>query len=197
MTRRNRIFLVTTISMALWACDDGPDKESATSVADEVAKISTDAPELSFKLGAASDHTVKPQGPVTIAYKIIGLPTVGQPVAVDLQVKSTLGPQAVTLSYRVNDSTAMQFSDAQALQVSIAPTNDEEPSLHQVRVIPLREGRLFLNVSATIQSESGPISTVTAIPIQVGAAPREVQENGEVLTDENGELIRSLPASEN
>ena len=81
-------------------------------------------------------------------------------------------------------------------RVSIAPTNDEEPSLHQVRVIPLREGRLFLNVSATIQSESGPISTVTAIPIQVGAAPREVQENGEVLTDENGELIRSLPASE-
>jgi len=158
--------------------------------------VANSAPEVSFKPGAASDHTVKPQGPVTIDYKIIGAPIVGQPVAVDLRVKSTLGPQAVTLSYRVNDSTAMQFSDAQAMQVSIAPTNDEDSSLHQVRVIPLREGRLFLNVSATIQTESGTMSTVTAIPIQVGAALREVQENGEVLSDENGELIRSLPAKE-
>ncbi len=187
-----RVIIPALAMFAIAGCGNGNSvDESDTEVA-----VANSAPEVSFKPGAASNHTVKPQGPVTIAYKIIGVPIVGQPVAVDLQVKSTLGPQAVTLSYRVNDSTAMQFSDAQALQVSIAPTNDEEPSLQQVRVIPLREGRLFLNVSATIQTESGTMSTATAIPIQVGAAPREVQENGEVLTDENGELIRSLPATE-
>jgi hypothetical protein len=39
------------------------------------------------------------------------------------------------------------------------------------------------------------MSTVTAIPIQVGEAPREIQENGTATTDENGEAIRSLPAT--
>ena len=159
MTRCNRIIIVNTISLALWACGDGTDKGSAASVAEEVAKISTSTVEVASKPGASNDQTVKPQGPVTITYKIIGVPVVGQPVAVDLQVKSTLGPRPVTLSYRVNDSTAMQFSEAQTLQVSIAPTNDERPSLQQVRVIPMREGRLFLNVSATIQTEGGTIST--------------------------------------
>jgi len=61
----------------------------------------------------------------------------------------------------------------------------------------MREGRLFLNVAAQMQTENGSLQTVTAIPIQVGAAPRELQQNGVVTTDENGELIREMPASEN
>ncbi|MDH3431455.1 MAG: hypothetical protein OEM60_12305 [Gammaproteobacteria bacterium] len=147
--------------------------------------------------GAKDQHTFKPQGPVMIDYKIIGTPVVGQPVAIELQVKSTLGPQPITLSYRVNDSTAMQFTEAQPASVSIAASKDQAPSQQQVRVIPMREGRLFLNVSASIDTESGLLSSVTAIPIQVGAAPRVLQENGELLRDESGELIHSLPAREN
>ena len=187
-----RIIIPVLMMFSAAGCGNGGNVNES----EDEAMVTNDAPEVTFKPGASSDHTVKPQGPVTIAYKIIGTPVVGQPVAVDLKVKSTLGPQAITLSYRVNDSTAMQFSEDQALQVSIAPTNDQAPSLQQVRVIPMREGRLFLNVSATMQTEGGTISTVTAIPIQVGAAPREIQGNGEVMLDENGELIRSLPAKE-
>jgi hypothetical protein len=111
-------------------------------------------------------------------------------------VQSNLGLQPITLSYRVNDTTAMEFAEAQEASVSIAATDDTGPTLQQVQVVPLREGRLFLNVSATIETENGTTSTVTAIPIEVGEAPRQPQENGEVLTDEDGELVRSLPASE-
>jgi len=192
VTTMKRIIIPVLMMLSAAGCGNGSNvNESAGE-----AMVANDAPEVTIKPGASSDHTVKPQGPVTITYKIIGAPVVGQPVAVDLQVKSTLGPQAITLSYRVNDSTAMQFSEEQNLRVSIAPTNNEEPSLQQVRVIPMREGRLFLNVSAVVQTDNGTISTVTAIPIQVGAAPREVQESGELIVDENGELIRSLPAKE-
>jgi len=186
------IFPVLAI-IILAACGNGGNVDESRSD----AAVANDAPEVSFTPGAADGHTVKPQGPVTIAYNIIGTPIVGQPVGIDLQVKSTLGPQAITLSYRVNDSTAMQFAESQSASVSIAASKDDAPSLQQVQVIPLREGRIFLNVSATVESESGTISTVTAIPIQVGAVPREIQENGEMMLDENGELIRSLPASEN
>jgi hypothetical protein len=187
----NSLLLVTTVLTS--AC--GNDSSNQNSIEKEVA-VSTNAPEVSFKPGATDGRTVKPQGPVTIAYKIIGTPIVGQPIAIDLRIESTLGPQAIELSYRVNDSTAMQFTEAQPATVSIAANNDDRPSLQQVRVIPLREGRLFLNVSVSIETESGSISTVTAIPIQVGQAVREIQQNGEVLTDENGELIRALPAGQ-
>ena len=143
-----------------------------------------------------TSHTEKVQGPVQIDYKIIGIPIVGQPVGIDLQVVSRIGPQEMTLSYRVNDSTAMQLAETQLDRVTLAATRDERPSLQQVQVIPLREGRVFLNVSVSIETDDGTMSSVTAIPIQVGAAVREPQDNGELLTDESGEQVRSLPAKE-
>jgi hypothetical protein len=158
-----------------------------------------DAPETNASVGKAAPaaaHTEKAQGPVQIDYKIIGIPIVGQPVGIDLQVTSKIGPQEMTLSYRVNDSTAMQFSDTQLDRVTLAATRDDRPSLQQVQVIPLREGRLFLNVSVSIETDDGTMSSVTAIPIQVGAAPRQAQDNGELVTDEDGEQVRSLPAKE-
>ena len=180
--------LIIALALTLMACGG----ESAESPAGEV-QVDAAAPEVSFKPGPASDHTVKPQGPVQISYRIVGTPIVGQPVAIDLQVQSVLGPQAVTLSYRINDATAMQFPDAQPSSVSIAPSADASPSLQQVRVIPLREGRLYLNVSADVEASDGTYSTVTAIPIQVGGAPVRVpQEHGTVTTDEDGEQVRVL-----
>ncbi len=160
------------------------------------ATLSTTAPEVSYKPGATTGHTAKAQGPVQITYRIIGIPIVGQPVGIDLQVVSTLEPQEMTLSYRVNDSTAMQFVEAQPERVTLPATRDDRPNLQQVQVIPLREGRLFLNVSVSIETEGGTMSSVTAVPIQVGAAPREIKDNGELLTDETGAPVRSLPAKE-
>jgi len=158
-----------------------------------------DVPEADTKFtkaAPAAAHTEKAQGPVQIDYKIIGIPIVGQPLGIDLEVTSKIGPQEMTLSYRVNDSTAMQFSETQLDRVTLAATRDERPSLQQVQVVPLREGRLFLNVSVSIETDDGTMSSVTAIPIQVGAAPRPVQDNGELVTDEGGEQVRSLPARE-
>jgi hypothetical protein len=141
--------------------------------------------------------TGKPQGPVRIDYRVIGTPVVGQPVIIDLKVKSNVGGAPVTLSYGSSDSTAMSFPESQQRRVSLAFVDDERTAGQQVTVVPAREGRLFLNVTAHMQTDTGSLQTVTAIPIQVGAAPRELQQNGVVTTDENGELIREMPASEN
>ena len=147
--------------------------------------------------GTPTSVTAKPQGPVSIDYRIIGAPIVGQPLAIDIELTSLLGPQAITLSYRINDSTALEFSEAQPAQVSIAPSSSETPSLQQVRLVPLREGRLFLNVSASVDVDGETYSTAMAIPVQVGSAPRQPEDNGTLTTDETGAAIRSLPASEN
>jgi hypothetical protein len=161
--------------------------------AEDAATANSDAKASAVE---AASMTAKPQGPVIIDYRIIGAPIVGQPLGIDIEVRSLLGPQQITLSYRINDSTAMEFSEAQPAQVTIAPSNAETPSLQQVRLVPLREGRLFLNVAASVEIDGSTMSTAMAIPIQVGAAPRQVEENGTLGTDESGEAIRSLPATE-
>jgi hypothetical protein len=158
---------------------------------------STQAAGQDKKTAEVGAMTAKPQGPVSIDYRIIGTPILGQPLAIDLEVTSTIGPQAITLSYRVNDSTAMEFMESQPAETTIAPSSDEGPSLLQVRLVPLREGRLFLNVSASVEIDDGTVSTSMAIPIEVGTAVRQIEENGVITTDENGNPIHALPASEN
>ena len=145
------------------------------------------------KPGDGAATTVKPEGPVRVDYRIIGTPVVGQPVGVDLEITSNVGLQPVAIDYRINDPTAMQFPEAQPARVALAPTAEGKPGLQQVRVIPLREGRLYLNVSAEVETESGTIATAIAIPIEVGAAPvRRPEAHGVTETDENGEAVRVL-----
>ena len=198
----NRAMLPLCLTACLLvACGNGGVAESdtaANAAADTDGQdVAVTAPKVTFTPGEGSMTTAKLQGPIRISYRIIGEPIVGQPVAIDLQFQSTLGPQPFNVSYRINDSTALEFPAAQAARVTIAPSIDEKFAAQQVTVVPMREGRLYLNVAAQVETDTGSVSTVTAVPIQVGKAPRELLENGTVTTDENGELIRSLPASEN
>jgi len=166
-----------------------------TSLAAANASAAVDSDDADGKSPARSS---KLQGPVQIDYQIIGTPIVGQPVAVELRLRSTLGDHAYKLSYRINDPTAMQLPETQLSTVSVAPVSGEELSVQQVTVVPLREGRLYLNVAAVVETEGGSMQTVVAVPIQVGAAaPREILDNGTLQTDADGNRIHSLPASEN
>jgi hypothetical protein len=91
----------------------------------------------------------------------------------------------------------MQMPATQSASMSISPSSKNESVARQITVVPLREGRLYLNVAAVVETESGSMQSVIAIPIQVGpAAPRRLLENGTVTTNDKGELIRTLPAKE-
>lgn len=186
---RSTLLLLAGLTMA--ACNTDTADEAVNETATQTA-VPTTAPEVSFQPGKATEQTSKPKGPVQIAYKIIGSPIVGQPVAVELEITSNVKSKDITLSYRVNDTTALQIPAAQPASVSIAARKDRTPLREQVRVVPLREGRLYLNVSAEVQTANGSLSTVSAIPIQVGAAAQPPGENGELETDENGDPIRVL-----
>lgn len=194
MNRLTTFLATISIGVFASACSDGSVDEP-TATADPTAAVST--PVVTFAPDDKYNVTAKPSGPVRISYRIIGTPVVGQPVTIDLKVESNIGDMPITLNYGANDSTSMMFPESQLQSVALAFIDDERESSQQVTITPMREGRLFLNVAAQMQTESGSLQTVTAIPIQVGAAPRELQENGVVTTDENGELIRDMPASEN
>jgi hypothetical protein len=193
MNRLTTLLAMVSIGLFASGCGDGSVEEPAETT-DPAAAVST--PVVTFAPDEKYNVTGKPAGPVKISYRIIGTPVVGQPVTIDLKVESNVENMPITLNYGTNDSTAMTFPESQLQSVALAFAENERELAQQVTITPMREGRLFLNVAAEMQTESGSLQTVTAIPIQVGAAPRELQDNGTVTTDENDDLIRDMPASE-
>ena len=154
-------------------------------------------PEVTFTPADDTSATAKVSGPVSIAYRIIGQPVVGQPLAIDLAVTSSLGRQPVRLDYRVVDTSALRLGDAQTAFATIAASSAEVTTgEQQVTVVPMREGRLYLNIAATVETPEGSMSTVTAIPIQVGDLRREPVSNGVLATDEDGNAVRVLSGEE-
>ena len=193
MNDRNSNMTLFAMALLVSACGNG----SVDRMADqEDADVATTPPAVTFTAENNTAATGKPSGPIQISYRIIGKPIVGEPLAIDLRITSTLEDQPFNVSYRINDVTAMRLPESQPASVAVVPNIGEDFTTQQVIVIPLREGRLYLNVAAEFDTGDGTMSTVTAIPIQVGSGTRVLQENGVVMTDENGELIRSLPAKE-
>ena len=150
------IFPVIAMILLLSACGS-----------DDSAQV-TQTAEPEAKMGADTLRTSKIQGPVAISYRVIGTPIVGSPVALDLQFKSALGTVPYKVTYRVNDPTAMQLPESQSATVTISPSSDDESVARQVTVVPLREGRLYLNVAAVIETKSGSLRSGPLISNQRG-----------------------------
>lgn len=172
---------------ALAACDGAPTDASGSVVASaNNSGVAKPAPVPSTSPG-------KPSAPISIDYEILGNPVVGLPVAIDVRVNSPRGP--VKVLYSINDNSALLFQEEQVEQLEIA-----DPSLgtpQQLTVIPQREGRVYVNVSAEIQTDSGAMIKSMAIPIKVGDAPETPAVNGELKEGPDGETVISMPAQEN
>ena len=191
MTRTRIIAIFTIALFALVACGN---EKSGEEKVDDVSVNALPEPDLSHKsldpeLGGA---VVTPGSPFRVTYEIIGTPVVGSPVTVDLQIESATASQPVILEYRIRDASSMMLAESQPARVLMEPAANERVFRQQVTVIPQREGRFYLNVSASFETKDGTRSTVTAIPLQVGSGTRELQENGEVQMDENGEAVKVL-----
>ncbi len=170
----------------------GGEQAEEPAVLSEV-ELEKTAPQVTFKPSAEYDGTVaKPGSPYSMSYKIIGTPIVGSPLIINLRITSALSARAVTISYRINDASTMMLAESQPASVLLEPAANEDSFTQQVTVIPQRDGRLYLNVSASFETENGTMSTVMAIPIQVGTGGRELQEHGVVELDEDGEAVRVL-----
>jgi hypothetical protein len=193
MPRLNSAILLLA-AFLLAAC--GVPTETGSSDEAPTAAAKPEGPEVDVKPSGELEVAGKPMAPIRVDYRIVGEPVVGQPVAIELEVGSTLGVQPVTVSYRISDASALQLAEAQPPRVTVTAPGENRPASQQVTVVPLREGRLYLNVAASIDTGEGALSTVTAIPIQVGSAPRALEENGEITTDADGERLRVMPAKE-
>ena len=186
---RAKLLATSIVALMLSACGQGEVEESTTAAAkpDREAQVAGD------KVVTKYDGTIgKPGAPFRVSYDVVGTPIVGSPVTVNLRVTSALGSSPVKVTYRINDASAMAFHEAQPASVEISPAANEDFVVQQVTVIPQREGRLYLNVATSVDTDEGSRSSVVAIPIQVGAGARTIEEQGEVEIDEDGEAVRVL-----
>ncbi len=137
--------------------------------------------------------TVKPGAPFRMSYRIVGTPIVGSPVTVELRVESLIRGREIAVDYRINDSDTMLLHEAQPARVLVEPADNENFVVQRVTVVPQRQGRMYLNVAASVDTDDGSMSSIMAVPIQVGEGGRLLEEQGEVVVGEDGEAIRVLP----
>ncbi len=127
-----------------------------------------------------------------VDYRIVGTPVVGSPLAIDLEIDSTLGEEPVEIGYQIPDPSALAMDEAQPRTLTRAPLPGERRIRERVTVIPQREGRLFINVRASRSDDDGSASTMISIPIHVGNVDTSPQEHGHLETDAQGETTRVL-----
>lgn len=188
----NELKTLTTMLMLVGATAAGcGDERSDSPATSPVAVNDAGAPNKPTPMPSTSPG--KPTAPISIDYEVLGNPVVGQPVAINVRVSSSQGP--VTVQYTINDASAVMFQEEQVEQIEIADPTIGTPQ--QLTVIPQREGRVYVNVSAEVQTAGGAMIRSMAIPIKVGDAPPTATINGELKEGPGGETVISMPAQEN
>jgi len=185
----NKPIHFAALAMMLIGISACQDSGSPNDAAQPAADSGKSAPTVA---DAPANSPGKPTAPIDISYEVIGNAIVGSPVSINVIVTSAAGP--VNVQYSIVDSSAMMFQTGQVQRLEIA-----DPSLgnvQQLSVIPQREGRVYINVSAEIQAPDGLRIRSIAIPIKVGRAPVEASVNGEVVEGPDGETVISMPAQE-
>ncbi|MEX1265590.1 MAG: hypothetical protein WEA08_01625 [Woeseia sp.] len=139
----------------------------------------------------------KPGAPITISYKVLGSAIVGQPVLIELEISSSITDRPIDVSYHIDDSASMLFPESQARRMEVRLARGDGPAERQVTVVPQREGRLYLNILAEVETSDGMMIKTMSVPISVGAGTVAPEVNGELVEGPDGEVVISLPAEEN
>jgi hypothetical protein len=145
--------------------------------------------------GAGSTSPGKPSAPISLDYEVLGKPIVGLPVAINLRIIAAQDAGPISVQYSINDASSLRFQEGQVERLEI--TSPADSGVQQITVVPQREGRLYINVSAEVQTPGGSMIKSMAIPIQVGSTPQQPQINGELKQGPGGEVVISMPAVEN
>lgn len=153
---------------------------------------------------AAADHG-KPGAPVQVEYEVAGTPVVGQVTEILLDFKTGIADAPVYARYRAVDSSGLKVVDAASgrTAVNMRAEGAGRAGREQLRIIPQREGRHFINVSVEIETEAGPVIRSLSIPVDVAGLGANLQ-NGlpeqprlpPVETDPAGEAVIPMPARE-
>jgi len=195
MTRVLNYGVLLTAMSFLGACNT--DSEPAAGQPPQSAAPERNSAQVEKAAESAARPAGKPMAPVSIRYEVVGRPVMGQPVSINLEITSNTKDQPVSVQYRSSDESSVAFPEAQPQAVELGTLDRGESTMQQVTVVPLREGRVYLNVSAAVETSQGTMFRSLAVPIQVGSAPDGADAvNGELTETAEGETVISMPARE-
>lgn len=181
MTSRTRVLALFIAALGVAACSDKED----TTAQDQTA----------VKPGPTATAMQTPSSPgnmFRLDYDIIGTPVVGSPVSIDVEITSAFGDEPVDLAFRIPDATALTMEAAQPRDLRRTPSPEDRTIRERVTVVPQREGRLFINVSASRTDDAGSVTSAISIPIHIGNIDTSIKEQGELQTNDDGETTRVL-----
>jgi len=182
MTRQIRFSLLVSLAFGLAACGGAQD----------AAEPAADVQKDDVSEDAVARTPGRPGTMFQVDYTIIGTPIVGSPVSIDLDIRSAYEGESVDIGYQVPDPSALIMDDTQPRNLTRAPFAGERSIRERVTVIPQREGRLYINVSAGRTGREGTSSTMISIPIHVGDVDTSPVEHGELETNADDETTRVL-----
>ena len=105
--------------------------------------------------------------PISLGYEVIGAPIVGEPVAVAVTVESDIIDRPMTLRYRAPEADSLTFPEGQAEEVNLPSFGDGGAQTRQITVLPQRDGRVFLTVSVSVETDTGAVVRSQSVPIDV------------------------------
>jgi hypothetical protein len=184
--KKSIIFAASLMLVAVTACQDN---SGSTESAPAITEVMEAAPVVAT---TSNTSPGKPTAPIDISYEVIGNAIVGSPVMINIVITSDHGP--VNVEYSIVDNSALMFQSGQIERRKVS--DPSSGSVQQLSVIPQREGRVYVNVSAEIPTVDGLNIRSMSIPIQVGSAPEQPADNGEMVEGPGGEVVNSMPAQE-
>lgn len=117
--------------------------------------------------------------PVTMNYRVTGTPIVGQPVAVEIGLApddgSAIDDHPLILTYRAPEAESLAFPDGQAAQIAVVKAADGGFRPQQITTIPQRDGRVFLTVTAAVETDTGSVSRSLSVPLDVRGAASDAE----------------------
>tara|TARA_R110002096_G_scaffold2619_5_gene13564 strand:- start:877 stop:1419 length:543 start_codon:yes stop_codon:yes gene_type:complete len=173
------LLLLASVSIA--ACQQQPSAGET-----EVADVQPEHSDAVFESPGKTNLT-----PLNVSYRLLDVPQVGQPFRLELTLISS---QATSnMGYSVAAEGALVVAPHEAERTfSSKPASVPETSI--LTITPAMEGRFYVQVTASAVFDGRRQPHTVTIPIQVGQGTRQLEQMGEVVTDEDGNPVVSLPA---
>ena len=104
---------------------------------------------------------------ISIDYEILNTPKINETVLVNLSISSADRTEEIHLSYQITIEEDLKFNENQLRDIKLTPKMDGTNHNLQISLIPLRKGRVFFVISATINYEKKSVGKTLSIPLNV------------------------------
>jgi hypothetical protein len=158
---RARALIACVCAVLLAACGDGAQQQptAAPKTPQAASKAAGLPPEMVAAVSAGKAATR-----ISVHFALRGVPTIDQPLPVDIAIVPHVPFESVRVSFEARDG--IKLTDA----ADVGPLTDvasEKPIKHRVSLLPLQEGMYMFTATVHTEGTEGSFTRVFSIPVVV------------------------------